>query len=128
PPLVVSQAGAMLGQLTLPLALLCVGGSLSFRAGLGADQRACLMWANGFKLVLVPGLAVALLALLGFRGMDLGIPFLLMAAPVATASYVMVVGLGGNDKLAANLVVSSTLLSLLTVSLGLALLRGVGLA
>lgn len=122
-PASVMNAGQRLGQLTLPLALLCVGASLSFRAGMQADQRAPLLWASAFKLLFLPWATVLTLWIMGFSGIDIGVPFLLLAAPTATASFVMVTAMGGNSRLAANLVVLTTLLSLFTVSVGLAVLH-----
>jgi hypothetical protein len=49
------------------------------------------------------------------------------SAPTAAASYVMVRAMGGNAVLAANIVVLTTLGSILTTSLGITVLRGMGL-
>ena len=58
--------------------------------------------------------------------MDLGILFLLSASPTAAASYVMTRAMGGNAGLAANIIVLTTLGSILGSSLGITLLRGMG--
>ena len=83
--------------------------------------------ASLWKLVLAPLVTVALAVALGVHSAELGVLYLLVAAPVAAASYIMVTAAGGNGTLAANIVVTSTLLSLLTVTLGLALLQRYGL-
>ena len=49
--------------------------------------------------------------------------FLLAAAPTASASFIMARALGGNSQLAANIIAISTLFSIVTASLGLALLK-----
>jgi malonate transporter len=52
--------------------------------------------------------------------------FLLSSAPPAAAGYIMVVAAGGNGPLAANIVVIGTLISSLSITLGLALLQVFG--
>jgi predicted permease len=60
-----------------------------------------------------------LLALsLGVRDEQLGVIFLLLATPVAASSHVMVVAARGDGTLAANLIVVTTLLSLVTITVG----------
>lgn len=123
-PGVLLETGEYFARLTLPLALLCIGGTLSAQ-GL-RQSSGVAAWAIAAKLVLTPLLLVLTAYALGVRGMDLGILFLMVASPTAAASYVMVQAMRGNTVLAANIVVGSTLLSLLTVSLGLALLKSAG--
>ena len=59
--------------------------------------------------------------------MDLGILFLMSSTPTAAASYIMVKAMKGNETLAANIIVMSTVASLLTVSIGLAILKSFAL-
>ncbi|HBI78723.1 MAG TPA: AEC family transporter, partial [Marinobacter adhaerens] len=47
--------------------------------------------------------------------------------PTAAASFVMVKALGGNDRLAANIIALTTLLASITVTLGVFVLRSTGL-
>ena len=49
------------------------------------------------------------------------------ASPTAAASFVMVKALGGNDRLAANIIALTTLLASITVTLGVFVLRSAGL-
>lgn len=117
----VHRAGNYLGNMSLPLALLCVGGSLQLSAlrRLGGGTLAASAW----KLLLSPLIGVGLALWLGLSGEALGVVFLLSAAPTATVSFVMVRALHGNAQLAANMVVQSTLFGLVTITLGLWLLQ-----
>lgn len=124
-PVVFKQAGAYLAQVSLPLALLCVGASLTIR-GAGNNVTA-IAWSAVIKLLIKPALAVLILVLLGFSKLEIGVAFLLLSAPVAAASFVMVVALGGNRAMAANFIVYSSILSLFSVSAGLALLRSLAI-
>ena len=120
-PKVAMQTGSYLSQMTLPLALLCIGGSLSFSEMRTSSWVA--MWAVASKLVLTPAVILLVVYGFGFRGMDLGVVFLMVSTPTAAVSYIMVQAMNGNAKLAANIIVITTLLSLFTVSFGLALLK-----
>ncbi|MGL5539019.1 MAG: AEC family transporter, partial [Aeromonas veronii] len=66
-------------------------------------------------------------ALLGFSHLELGILFLISATPTAAASYVMTRAMGGDSVLAANIIATTTLGSLLTTSLGATLMNYLGL-
>ncbi|MCP5277799.1 MAG: AEC family transporter [Thiobacillus sp.] len=123
-PAVLLKTGEYFAQMTLPLALLCTGASLSL-AHLRQEPRNALYATLG-KLLLVPALLTGGGFFLGFRGMDLGILFLLSSSPTAAASYVMARAMGGNAGLAANIIVLTTLGSILITSLGIMLLRGQG--
>lgn len=117
----VLRAGDYFAQMTLPLALLCAGASLSFGA-LRFDLNAAVLATIG-KLLVVPLVLTGGGFLLGFRGEELGVLFLMSSAPSASAGYIMARAMGGNSALAANIIVLTTLTSLLTTSLGVTLLR-----
>ena len=119
-PAVLAPVGAGLSALFLPLMLLCIGGAmqLSKLRSTGAIAWEATVW----RLCVGPLLAVVLAFLLGERDEPLGVLFLLLASPVAAASFVMVVAARGDGVLAANIVVLTTLLSMVTVTAGFFLL------
>lgn len=119
------QTGEYFAQMTLPLALLCAGGSLSLRSVHGSSRNALIAT---FGKVLVTPLALTFLGyLMGLGGMELGILFLMSSAPTAAASYVMARAMGGNATLAANIILLTTLGSVIFASLGITWLRAAGL-
>ena len=124
-PSILLKSGEYFAQMTLPLALLCTGASLSLKA-LRADSRNAIIASTG-KLLLVPFVITLGGYWLGFRGMDLGILFLMTSSPTAAASYIMARAMNGNAVLAANIVALTTLGSILVASIGVALLRHQGL-
>ena len=124
-PFVLLRTGDYFAQMTLPFALLVTGASLSLRVLRYETFNA--MFASGCKLILVPVLLTGGGILAGLRGMELGVLFMMTSAPTAAASYVMVRAMGGNPALAANIVVVTTLGSLLFTSIGIASMRGLGL-
>jgi malonate transporter and related proteins len=120
-PVVVADAGKYFAAMTLPLALLCIGASLDFSALRGV--RLAVATACAWKLIVSPLLFVLGALALGWRGQTLGIIFFFSAAPTAAASFVMVKAVRGNDVLAAAIVVFTTVMSMLSVTLGLYLLK-----
>ncbi len=121
-PSVVKQSGGYLAQITLPLALLCIGASLSIKTQ-SEGQGLSIALVLFFKLLLMPWLAVFMVWWLGYSNMELGIVFLLLSAPTASASFVMVAAMGGNARLTANYIAATTIGSLFSVSIGFALLN-----
>ena len=111
--------------MTLPLALLCTGASLSLQA-LRADARNAVISSIG-KLIIVPFIITLGGYWLGFRAMDLGILFLMTSSPTAASSYVMTRAMSGNSVLAANIIALTTFGSILVASLGVAILRHLAL-
>lgn len=120
-PRIILSAGEYLGSLALPLALLGTGAGMNLKAI--RDSSLITILAVVIKTALIP-LAVTLAAImLGFEGIILGSLFLMFVSPTATASFIMVKSMGGNDALAANLIMVTTLASIFTSSIGLFLLR-----
>ena len=120
-PEFLQNAGNSLAGLTLPLALLCIGGSLrwsSFRV-----NHLSVVWASAFKLIFVPFLVTLGALWYGFRGEDLGLLFLMMASPTAAASYVMARQMTAHGDMAAEIIALTTTVCAVTVSAGLVILK-----
>jgi len=114
-----------LADLTLPLALLCIGASLSFSS---FKQASSIIWlVIAIKLIVVPLIALALV-LAGFQLQDIQVTVLVVmfASPTAAASFVMVKAIGGDATLAANIVAMTTLVSMVTIPLFLLFLFYLG--
>lgn len=117
-PVVWLRFGDYLSHLTLPLALLCAGASFNLRAGSASSMA---WWASLGKTVIAPMVFVLLGVLCGVGGLELGVLFLLGAAPAASAGYIMAKAIPGNDALAAaNIIAISNLISLGVIAVGLA--------
>lgn len=124
-PTTLYKAGDYFAQMTLPLALLCAGASLHF-GSMKSDMLGTVLASAG-KLIFIPLTLTFGGYLLGYRGMELGVLFLMSSAPTASASYIMVRAMNGNATLAANIIAVTTLISLITTSIGVTVLRGLNL-
>lgn len=118
---IVVKTGSYLAALTLPLALMGIGGSLSFEEM--KRPSAIALSASAFKIIFTPLLLTFGAYLLQYTGEDLGIMFILFACPTAIVSFVMAEAMGVNGKLAGSIIVISTLGSILTISTGLLILK-----
>lgn len=110
-----------IAQMTLPLALICIGGTLSL-ASLRASGRMAVS-ASLVKMVWLPVIFTFGGWLCGFRGAELGILFLYIGSPTAAASYVMARSSNGNHELAASIIVITTLAAAVTTNIGIFLLQ-----
>ncbi len=124
-PIIIDHSLKIITGLTLPLALLAIGGGFSFVRLKGDLKHAGL--ASTVKLILLPLLAVFLLVPLGVTGTDLGVGILMAGTPAATATYIMAQQMRGDAELAGSIVMLSTLVSAFSYTLLLLLFKGTGL-
>lgn len=118
---IVSKSIDYLAALALPLALICIGGSLNLQEIKKASVMA--FSASAYKIIFIPFVFTFAAYLMRFRGMELGIMYFLFACPTAVASFIMAEAMGSNGKLAGNIILISTLGSVVTITIGLVLLK-----
>lgn len=114
-----------LAGLALPLALLGIGASLHWDTLKQCSHLA--IFATIVKIILFPAIMAIWMAYSGIKGDDMAVLFLLFASPTSIASFIMAREMGGNSRLAGNIVLISTLLSSITIAFGLYLLELAGL-
>ncbi|MDO6454201.1 AEC family transporter [Neptunomonas phycophila] len=117
----VVRSGNYFAAMSLPTALICIGGTLSL-AAFKSSGRVTLS-SSLFKVFWMPLFFVPLAWLLGFEGRELGILFLFLATPTAAASYVMVRAAGSSASLAANIIALTTVISVVSFMAGLYVLN-----
>jgi len=124
-PLSMSRTLNYLSDLTVPLALLSLGSNFSWEE-LKHSAGAAVLCAC-CRTIFVPIVAVGAAALLGISGTGLGIVFILFGSPAAISSYTMAKQMKSNHILAGEIVLISTLMSSVTIFLGILFLRTMGL-
>ena len=117
------ESGSYLAQMTLPLALLCVGGSIRLQE---FKASKLLYLAIASKIVFIPLVATVIGHLCGLKNEELGVLYIMMATPTAAAAYPMVRAIGGDHHLTAAIIAGSTLLSMFSTTIGLFLLHFFG--
>ena len=109
----------VLAQLGLPLALLCIGGSLVLVPVKGSAAAAAA--AAWIKVGIGPLGGFAAGWMLGVPKEAMLVAMILLASPTAAASYVLVRQLGGDEAMSAAAVVLSTLFSLISLTVVVAM-------
>ena len=79
------------------------------------------------KTVVVPALAVTVAALLGFRGPSLGVVLICFGSPTAITSYIMAKKMDNDHDLAAQILLLSTLICVVTIFIGIFILKTLAL-
>ena len=116
---------AAFADMTSPLALFVLGGSLHFNAIRGNLKY--LVPTLSFKLLALPALMLAIAYQFGLRELELFLLLAIYGTPVAAASYPMAQNMGGDGELAGQFVVISTVVSVATLFVWIFFLKSVGL-
>jgi len=124
-PSVVNLTAGFLAELALPLALVGIGGSLNLPNIKKASGLA--FSSSAIKVIFIPLLLTFGSYYFGYRGLDLGIMFVLFACPTAIVSFIMAEAMGANSKLAGNIVLISTIASVFTIAIGIVILKELSL-
>ena len=124
-PDVINLTTEFLAELALPLALIGIGGSLNMQNIRKASGLAFTSFA--IKIILIPVILTLGSYYFGYRGLDLGIMFVLFSCPTAIVSFIMAEAMGANSKLAGNIVLISTVASVFTIAAGIVILKELSL-
>lgn len=117
----VERAIDYMADIAMPLSFVLLGASFGFREirrSAGGLVITLLM-----KLLIFPAFLLGVAVLLGYRGSELAVLFVLTASPVAVSTFTISGEMGGDDQLAAQIVLFSSVLSVFTCSLFYFLLR-----
>ncbi|HRJ72447.1 MAG TPA: AEC family transporter [Terrimicrobiaceae bacterium] len=117
PPAFVDRALQSLGNAAVPIALLCIGGSLAITPLRG--RRSWIVAAALLKIAVLPLLVFWLARLAGLNPPETLIALVLASCPTAAASFIMAKQMGGDEALASGSIALSTVLS--AASLGVIL-------
>ncbi len=123
-PDVISKPVSMIGDMTVPGALLIIGSSmskLSWRTMMGSRV---VYVTTAFRLFLLPLIIYVLFSFLGFEKLVLDINTLIIAMPVATYGTILCLRYGRDTTLITELTFISTLFSVVTIPLVAQLLLG----
>ena len=123
-PTFLAKSVTHLAALTLPLALIGIGGSLNLKS-IKKDFRIAFI-SSVIKIIILPIVLTTVAIYLGFTDVDLGVLFILFATPTAVLSFILAKAMDCNAELAGNIIVLTTLGSILTISTGIYILRFAG--
>ena len=124
-PVVLNKSLNYLSGLTTPLALISLGANFRPESLRGRVGYAVLSSLG--KTVVLPAIMVTIAALLGFRDASLGVILILFGAPTAVSSYIMAKKMGNDGELAAQILLLTTFLCMLTIFGGIFIIKSIGL-
>jgi hypothetical protein len=118
-PVIIDRTLAVIGNLALPLALLLIGASLSFR--IQTRQLFLVLMVSFAKLIVLPALGLWFYVAFHLQP-EMYLPgLILLSAPVATVSYILATEMNGDPKMAVSIISISTALSALSITFWLAI-------
>ena len=110
-----------LASCATPLAFIFLGATFTF--GSIKEHWRELFTTVSCRLIFFPIVVVGLAALLGFDGVWLVVVLTVFASPTAVSSFSLAQTLGGDDKLAVNVVIFTSMLSIVTMFLWILVLK-----
>lgn len=112
-------------NLTTPLALFVLGGTLHF-SSIKGDLRYLVTTLTG-KMIVIPVIMMCVAAWMKFEPVESFLLFTMYATPVAASSYPMAQNMGGDGDLAGEMVVISTAVSVITIFIWIVVLKNIGM-
>lgn len=100
-------------DIATPLALIVLGGSVTFTSVRNNLKPLSIGIIN--RLIIVPAVGLTISILVGFRGLELILLMSMFASPAAVSSYTMAQQMEGDADLAGQIVVFTTVFSLITL-------------
>ena len=123
-PTMLDSALSTVGATATPVALLVVGASFSGSAAMTRWKGA--VCSSFVKLFLLPAIFLPLAAVLGFRESELIAVLIMTGSPTTVASFVMAKSMHADGVLTSNAILLSTILSSVSITFWLYLLRSFG--
>lgn len=113
-PNILTKTVNMIGDMTTPLALICIGATFEGRKAIKKLVPTCI--ATALKLVILPALFLPVAILLGFRNQEMMAIVIMLGSPTTISSYIMAKNMNNDAVLSSSIIVLTTLLSSLTLT------------
>ena len=123
-PTVFTNTLGHISDLSTPLALIVIGASMDFSKIKERISPTLIVCA--LKLLAMPLLFLPLAFLFGISNDGIVILFVLYAAPTAIVSYVMAYYMGSDEHFASSIIMFTSMLSIFTYTIGVYILRTLG--
>ena len=123
-PSFVNKAIGSVANTATPLALISIGASFEGKKALKKMKPTLL--ASFIKLILLAGLFLPLAVFFGYRNQELMALLVMLGSPTTVSSYIMAENTGNDGILTSSIIVLTTLLSSLTLTLWIFVLKSFG--
>lgn len=123
-PSFVNKAIGSVANTATPLALISIGASFEGKKALKKMKPTLL--ASFIKLILLAGLFLPLAVFFGYRNQEIMALLVMLGSPTTVSSYIMAKNTGNDGILTSSIIVLTTLLSSLTLTLWIFILKSFG--
>lgn len=123
-PSFVNKAIGSVANTATPLVLISIGASFEGKKALKKMKPTLL--ASFIKLILLAGLFLPLAVFFGYRNQELMALLVMLGSPTTVSSYIMAKNTGNDGILTSSIIVLTTLLSSLTLTLWIFVLKSFG--
>ena len=123
-PPIISKTVMNIAQTATPGALICIGAGFEGRKAVKKVKPTVI--ATFIKLALLAAIFLPVAVRMGFRNQELMAILIMLASPSTVTCYVMAKGMDNDDVLSSSIVVLTTLLSSITLTAWIFILRNFG--
>lgn len=123
-PAFANKAATMIGNTATPIALLAIGGGFDTKQAITKLKPSLI--ATFIKLIFLPMIFLPLAYAFGFRDSEMVAVLIMLASPTTVSCYVMAKNMHNDDVLTADVIVLTTLISSVTLTLWIFILRTLG--
>ena len=123
-PAVINKAMTSIGNTATPLALLSIGATFEGRKAIKKIKPTVL--ATFIKLILLPALFLPLAVFFHYRNQELMAILIMLGSPSTVSCYIMAKVTGNDHDLTSSIIVLTTLLSSITLTTWIFILRSMG--
>ena len=120
-PVIINKTINNIAQTATPVALICIGASFEGKKAIKKIKPTVI--ATFLKLVGLAAIFLPIAVKMGFRNQELMAILIMLASPSTVTCFVMAIGLDNDEVLSSSIVVLTTLLSSVTLTAWIFILR-----
>jgi predicted permease len=120
-PEIIDKTLSSFAKMASPLALITIGAGFEGRKAIAKIKPTVI--ASAIKLIVLPAVFLPIAVKMGFRDQALVALIIMLGSPTTPSSYIMAKNMGNDGVLSSSVVVLATLLSSVTLTFWIFLLR-----
>jgi hypothetical protein len=124
-PTILSKTVSSIAQTATPIALICIGAGFEGRKAIKKIKPTVI--GTFIKLIGLPVIFLPIAVYMGFRNQELVAILIMLASPTTVTCYIMAKSMNNDEVLASSMVVLATMLSSVTLTAWIFVLRSFGL-
>lgn len=121
----IKDGATLVSALSTPLSLILIGGSLNFKKS--KSDNVIIVFSTLIKNVIGAAIFIPIGYFMGFSSSQLVVAYLFFATPCAVNCYVMGKQMGSDSELASKIITASFAFSIVSYTVGIALLNNFGI-